>query len=104
VADFRITTRIGHFRDRGGVARLVHRPAPTASSPNTRTGERKMANKIVVDDCTSCGACEPECPSQAISSGDEAFVIDAAKCDECASNGGEPACMAVCPTDCIVKV
>jgi ferredoxin len=61
-----------------------------------------MANKIT-EDCTNCGACEPECPSQAIAAGDDFYVIDAAKCDECASNGGEPACMAVCPTDCIVK-
>jgi len=63
-----------------------------------------MANKIVVDDCTSCGACEAECPSGAISQGDDAYQIDAAKCDECASHGGEPACMGVCPTDCIVKL
>ncbi len=63
-----------------------------------------MANTIVTDDCTSCAACEPECPTSAISEGPDAYVIDAAKCDECASNGGEPACMAVCPTDCIVKM
>ena len=62
-----------------------------------------MANKIT-DDCSSCGACEAECPSQAISEGDDHYVIDAAKCDECASNGGDPACMSVCPTDCIVKL
>ena len=63
-----------------------------------------MANRIVVDDCTSCGACEPECPTQAISAGDDPYVIDPAKCDECASTGGESACIAVCPTDCIVKL
>jgi ferredoxin len=63
-----------------------------------------MANTIVTDDCTSCAACEPECPTSAISEGPDAYVIDAAKCDECASNGGEPACMAVYPTDCIVKM
>ncbi len=63
-----------------------------------------MANKIVTEDCTSCGACEPECPNQAISQGDDAYVIDAAKCDECANNGGDPTCMSVCPTDCIVKI
>ena len=63
-----------------------------------------MANKIVTEDCTSCGACEAECPSGAISQGDDAYVIDASKCDECASHGGEPSCMSVCPTDCIVKL
>jgi len=61
-----------------------------------------MANKIT-EDCSSCGACEAECPSQAISAGDDVYVIDAAKCDECASAGGEPTCMSVCPTDSIVK-
>jgi len=63
-----------------------------------------MANKIVTEDCTSCGACEPECPNQAISQGDDAYVIDSAKCDECAKTGGDPTCISVCPTDCIVKV
>ncbi|HEU4383561.1 MAG TPA: 4Fe-4S binding protein [Anaeromyxobacteraceae bacterium] len=62
-----------------------------------------MANKVVVEDCTNCGACEPECPNQAITAGDDAYVIDAAKCDECAANGGEMSCVSVCPTDCIVK-
>lgn len=62
-----------------------------------------MANKIT-EDCTSCGACEAECPSGAIAEGDDHQMIDAAKCDECAAHGGEPACMSVCPTDCIVKL
>ena len=62
-----------------------------------------MANKIT-EDCSSCGACEAECPSQAITEGDDHYVIDPAKCDECASHGGDPACMSVCPTDCIVKL
>ena len=31
------------------------------------------------------------------------YVIDASKCDECESNGGENACKAVCPSDCIVQ-
>ncbi len=62
-----------------------------------------MANKIT-EDCSSCGACEAECPSQAITEGPDQYIIDAAKCDECASNGGEPTCMSVCPTDCIVKL
>ncbi len=62
-----------------------------------------MANKINGEDCTSCGACEAECPSSAISQGDDFYVIDPTKCDECASHGGEPTCMSVCPTDCIVK-
>jgi ferredoxin len=62
-----------------------------------------MANKIVTDDCTNCGACEPECPNTAITAGDDAYVIEAEKCDECAATGGEMSCVAVCPTDCIVQ-
>jgi ferredoxin len=66
-----------------------------------RTG---MANRIT-EECMSCGACEAECPNQAISQGDSAYVIDPAKCDECAALGGEFACKAVCPNDeCIVKL
>ena len=63
-----------------------------------------MANKIT-EECISCGACEPECPNQAISQGDDTYAIDAAKCDECAVNGGDEACKSVCPTDgAIIKV
>jgi ferredoxin len=62
-----------------------------------------MANKIT-EDCTSCGACEAECPTQAIAEGADHYEIDAAKCDECASNGGTSSCMEVCPTECIVKL
>jgi ferredoxin len=57
-----------------------------------------MANKIT-EECINCGACEPECPNQAISQGDNFYVIEATKCDECAATGGEPACVAVCPTE-----
>jgi ferredoxin len=62
-----------------------------------------VANKIT-EDCTSCGACEAECPSGAIAEGADHQEIDVAKCDECAAHGGDPACMSVCPTDCIVKL
>lgn len=60
-----------------------------------------MANKIS-DDCISCGACESECPNQAISEGADHYEIDAAKCDECKGKD-EQACKAVCPSDCITK-
>ncbi|MFV0399243.1 MAG: DUF362 domain-containing protein [Oscillospiraceae bacterium] len=51
-----------------------------------------MAYKIT-DECISCGACQPECPTDAISEGDGKFVVDAAACIDCGS------CAAVCPTD-----
>jgi ferredoxin len=43
------------------------------------------------DDCISCGACQSECPSEAISEGSDKYVIDPAKCTECG------ACADVCP-------
>ncbi len=49
-----------------------------------------MAYKIN-DDCISCGACESECPSKAISEGDTHFNIDPAKCEDCGK------CAEVCP-------
>ncbi len=30
----------------------------------------------ITDECISCGACEPECPNEAISEGDEIYEID----------------------------
>ena len=41
-----------------------------------------MAFKIT-EECISCGACESECPNQAISEGDTIYKIDPAKCTEC---------------------
>lgn len=57
-----------------------------------------MAFKIT-DECISCGACEPECPNQAIEAGDEIYVIDPEKCTECVGHYDEQQCAAVCPTD-----
>ena len=51
-----------------------------------------MAYKIS-DDCISCGACEAECPVQAISPGDDKYVIDADACLDCG------ACAGACPVD-----
>ena len=55
-----------------------------------------MSYKIT-EDCTSCGACEPECPNNAISAGDAAFLIEAAKCTECVGFNAEAQCASVCP-------
>ena len=51
-----------------------------------------MAYKIS-DECISCGACEAECPVNAISAGDTKYVIDPEKCTECAS------CQKICKLD-----
>ncbi len=82
-----------------------------------------MAIKIT-DDCINCGACEPECPNNAIyeadilwkmsdgtsvqdkterSDGgfsDEFYYIATDKCTECVGFHEEPQCAAVCPVDC----
>jgi ferredoxin len=47
--------------------------------------------------------CEPECPNEAISQGDEIYVIDPGKCTECVGHYDTPQCMDVCPVDCILK-
>ncbi len=56
-----------------------------------------MAYVIVKDECIQCGACESECAEGAISMDGEFYVIDPAKCQDCAS------CVDVCPTNSIVK-
>jgi ferredoxin len=45
------------------------------------------------DDCISCGACAPQCPVEAISEGNEHYVIDPNLCIDCG------ACAGVCPVD-----
>jgi ferredoxin len=59
----------------------------------------------IKEDCISCGACEPECPNEAIAQGDTTYVVDAVKCTECVGHFDSPKCVEVCPVDgCIVKV
>ncbi|MBN2415736.1 4Fe-4S binding protein [bacterium] len=53
-----------------------------------------MAHKIS-DECISCGACADECPVEAISEGDDQYVIDADVCTDCG------ACVEVCPVEAI---
>ncbi|GMO57201.1 MAG: 4Fe-4S binding protein [Termitinemataceae bacterium] len=53
-----------------------------------------MAYKIT-DECVNCGACEDECPSEAISEKEGVRVIDAAKCADCGS------CVDACPSEAI---
>ncbi len=56
---------------------------------------------MITDDCINCDVCEPECPNQAISMGEEHYEIDPDKCTECVGHFGEPQCVQVCPVDCI---
>ena len=50
---------------------------------------------VISDDCISCGACESECPSSAISMGDAHYQVDADTCVDCG------ACASVCPVEAI---
>jgi len=54
-----------------------------------------MAYKIT-EECLSCGACEAECPNQAIHEGPERYVIDPVKCTECVGAWVDPKCAQVC--------
>ncbi|MCA9580597.1 MAG: YfhL family 4Fe-4S dicluster ferredoxin [Myxococcales bacterium] len=54
----------------------------------------------ITEDCINCGACEPECPNQAISEGEEIYVIDPTLCTECVGFYDHEACQAVCPVEC----
>ena len=61
-----------------------------------------MAMKIT-DECIACGACESDCPVEAITEGDTQFEIDPDKCVECEGYSPSPQCVDVCPVDCIEK-
>lgn len=52
---------------------------------------------IISSECTACGTCLPECPSEAIAEGD-IYVIDPDKCIDCG------ACADVCPVEAISPV
>jgi len=54
-----------------------------------------MAHTLT-DECVSCGACESECPNDAISEGADKYVIDADACTDCG------ACLESCPNDAIL--
>ena len=57
---------------------------------------------IITADCINCAACETECPNDAITRGEDIFVIDAALCTECVGFHAAEACQAVCPVECCV--
>jgi len=56
----------------------------------------------ITSECINCGACEPACPRSAVAEGEGVYVIDAAKCTECADEGAHQ-CAEMCPVDCIVQ-
>lgn len=86
-----------------------------------------MAIKIT-EECINCGACEPECPNNAIYEGgnqwefngqmygegaaapsgavgfysNDFFYVVPDKCTECKGFHDEPQCIEVCPVDCCI--
>lgn len=51
-----------------------------------------MAYRIT-NKCIKCGACAQECPVEAITEGEDRYIIDPEKCIECG------ACAGICPVD-----
>ena len=49
----------------------------------------------ISDACTKCGSCEPVCPAEAISAGDDKYNLDADKCVDCGM------CVDECPVEAI---
>lgn len=60
-----------------------------------------MALKIL-DSCINCDMCDPECPNEAISLGEEIYEINPDLCTECVGHYDNPTCVSVCPIDCII--
>lgn len=58
---------------------------------------------LIKDSCTNCDMCEPECPNDAITFGEEIYEIDPDLCTECIGFYEEPTCIKVCPiNNCII--
>jgi MinD superfamily P-loop ATPase len=48
------------------------------------------------DECITCGSCQSVCPADAISEGDDKYVIDPKLCTDCGT------CAEQCPVEAIV--
>jgi ferredoxin len=54
----------------------------------------------ITEECINCGACAPECPNEAITEGDDIYIIDPELCTECVGFYDHESCQAVCPVAC----
>ncbi|KIR03313.1 Ferredoxin [Lachnospiraceae bacterium TWA4] len=50
---------------------------------------------VITDECVSCGSCADVCPNDAITEGDDKYVINADECVDCGS------CADECPNEAI---
>jgi ferredoxin len=57
---------------------------------------------MITDECINCDVCQPECPNDAISQGEEIYEINPDLCTECVGHHEASQCVEVCPVDCIV--
>ncbi len=58
----------------------------------------------ITEKCITCGACEWECPNEAISPGAVHPIVTESMCTECYGFFGESQCMVVCPVEAIIVV
>lgn len=56
---------------------------------------------MITDECINCDVCEPECPNDAISMGEDYYVIAPKLCTECVGHFDTPQCVEICPVACI---
>ena len=57
---------------------------------------------LITEDCVNCDVCEPACPNQAITQGEDFYEIHPELCTECVGHYDESQCVALCPVDCII--
>jgi len=57
---------------------------------------------LVTEECILCGACEPECPNEAIGEAEEVYEVDFNLCTERAGFYDEQQCVLVRPVDAII--
>ena len=50
---------------------------------------------MITDECINCDVCEPECPNDAISPGEEFYEIDPLLCTECVGHFETSQCVEV---------
>jgi ferredoxin len=60
--------------------------------------------QIIDELCTGCGACESECPNQAVSHKKKIYKVNPAKCTLCEGFHPSPMCVSLCPNQACVPV
>lgn len=53
---------------------------------------------VITDECIACGLCQEECPVEAISEGEDKYLINPELCTDCGS------CADICPVEAPVPV